>query len=74
MATKTKSSKAKPIVINNPPPSKKKSSTEASTGLPKDVQFLGESLVKEADRINKLEKWMKELRADIKRVMGRMCL
>jgi len=65
--------KTKTIVVENPAPKKKKS-TETSTGLPRDIQFLGEALVKETNRINELELSMESLRQDIKRVMGRMGL
>jgi|TARA_R100001530_G_scaffold38794_2_gene29987 hypothetical protein len=65
--------KTKTIVVENPTPKKKKS-TETSTGLPRDIQFLGEALVKETNRINELELSMESLRQDIKRVMGRMGL
>tara|TARA_R100001594_G_scaffold97288_1_gene131513 strand:- start:2547 stop:2762 length:216 start_codon:yes stop_codon:yes gene_type:complete len=71
MAEKAKS---KQIVVENPPPPKKKKSTETSTGFPRDIQFLGEALVKEANRINELELSLESLRKDIARVMGRMGL
>jgi len=71
MAEKAKS---KQIVVENSPPPKKKKSTGTSTGLPRDIQFLGEALVKEANRINELELSLESLRKDIARVMGRMGL
>tara|TARA_Y100000593_G_C4083266_1_gene224911 strand:- start:197 stop:412 length:216 start_codon:yes stop_codon:yes gene_type:complete len=71
MAEKAKS---KQIVVENPPPPKKKKSTETSTGFPRDIQFLGEALVREANRINELELSLESLRKDIARVMGRMGL
>ena len=65
--------KIEPMVVKNPPPKKKKS-TGTSTGLPRDIQFLGEALVKETNRINELELCIESLRLDLKRVMGRMGL
>ena len=47
---------------------------ETSTGLARDTQFLGEALVKEANRINELELSIESLRLDLKRVMNRMGL
>ena len=47
---------------------------ETSTGLARDTQFLGEALVKEANRINELELSIESMRLDIKRVMNRMGL
>ena len=47
---------------------------ETSTGLARDTQFLGEALVKEANRINELELCIESLRQDLKRVMNRMGL
>ena len=57
--------------IDTPLPDKKK---ETSTGLTRDTQFLGEALVKEANRINELELCIESLRLDLKRVMNRMGL
>ena len=47
---------------------------ETSTGLARDTQFLGEALVKEANRINELELCIESIRVDLKRVMNRMGL
>ena len=47
---------------------------KTSTGLPRDIQFLGEALVKEANRINELELCIESMRKDLERVMGRMGL
>ena len=47
---------------------------ETSTGLARDTQFLGEALVKEANRINDLELSIESMRVDLKRVMNRMGL
>ena len=47
---------------------------ETSTGLARDTQFLGEALVKEANRINELELCIESIRVDLKRVMYRMGL
>ena len=47
---------------------------ETSTGLARDTQFLGEALVKEANRINELELCIESIRLDLKRVMNRMGL
>ena len=55
--------------IKTPSPKK-----ETSTGLARDTQFLGEALVREANRINELELSIESLRLDLKRVMGRMGL
>tara|TARA_R110000824_G_scaffold58526_1_gene158111 strand:- start:13545 stop:13787 length:243 start_codon:yes stop_codon:yes gene_type:complete len=52
-------------------PDKKK---ETSTGLPRDIQFLGEALVKETNRINELELSIESMRLDLKRIMNRMGL
>ena len=60
--------------IKTPYPEGVKKSTETSTGLPRDIQFLGEALVKETNRINELELCVESLRSDLKRVMGRMGL
>ena len=49
MAKKSEA-KSKQIVVENPPPPKKPNGT--STGLPRDVQFLGEALVKKEDKNN----------------------
>jgi len=57
--------------VKTPLPDKKK---ETSKDLVKDTQFLGESLVKEANRINELELSIESLRLDLKRVMNRMGL
>ena len=73
--------KTKPIVVENPPPKKKVKPKGTSTGLPRDIQFLGEALVKETNRINELKLSMESLRNvvgglenDLKRVMNRMGL
>ena len=71
MAKKIKD-KVEPMVIENPPPPKKPNDT--STGLPRDIQFLGEALVKEANRINELELSIEDMRSGLKRVMDRMGL
>ena len=71
MAKKSEA-KSKQIVVENPPPPKKPNGT--STGLPRDVQFLGEALVKEANRINELEFCIESMRKDLERVMNRMGL
>ena len=47
---------------------------ETSTGLARDTQFLGEALVREANRINELELSVESIRLDLKRVLGRMGL
>ena len=47
---------------------------ETSTGLARDTQFLGEALVKEANRINELDLSIESMRVDLKRVMNRMGL
>jgi len=60
--------------VKTPYPKEIKKSTETSTGLPRDIQFLGEALVKETNRINELELCVESLRSDLKRVMGRMGL
>ena len=52
------------------PPLKK----DTSTGLPRDIQFLGEALVKETNRINELELSIESIRLDLKRVLNRMGL
>ena len=65
-------SKTKQIVVDNPPPKKKSNGT--STGLPRDIQFLGEALVKETNRINELELSLETIRQDVKRIKVRMGL
>jgi len=55
-----------PMKIETPPPLK--------VQLDRDTKFLGEALVKEANRINELELSMESLRLDLKRVMNRMGL
>ena len=55
-----------PMKIETPPPPK--------VPFHRDVQFLGEALVKETNRINELELSIESLRQDIKRVMNRMGL
>ena len=66
--------KTKTIVVENTPPKKKVKSNGTSTGLPRDVQFLGEALVKETNRINELELSLESMRLDLKKVMDRMGL
>ena len=77
--TKTKiinDPKNEQIVVENPPPEKK-----SKTPFHRDVQFLGEALVKETNRINELELSMESLKnliyaveSSLKRVMNRMGL
>ena len=55
-----------PMKIETPP--------LAKVQLDRDTKFLGEALVKEANRINELELSMESLRLDLKRVMNRMGL
>jgi hypothetical protein len=64
--------KSKQIVVENTKPPKKPNDT--STGLPRDIQFLGEALVKEANRINELELCIEDMRKSIERLMHRMGL
>ena len=60
--------------VKTPYPKEIKKSTGTSTGLPRDIQFLGEALVKETNRINELELSVESLHRDVKRIMGRMGL
>jgi len=55
-----------PMKIETPRPPK--------VQLDRDTKFLGEALVKEANRINELELSIESLRLDLKRVMNRMGL
>ena len=59
---------AESIVVENPVPPKKKSSPKD------DVKFVGNELVKLADRLNEMELSVESLRQNVKRVMGRMGL
>ena len=62
------------IIIENPSPPKKPKSPGTSTGLPRDIQFLGEALVRETNRINELELSIEDMNRKLARVMGRMGL
>ena len=55
-----------PMKIESPSPPK--------IPLNRDIKFLGEALVKEANRINELELSIESLRLDLNRVMGRLGL
>jgi len=57
------------IIVENPSPEKK-----SKAPFHRDVQFLGEALVKETNRINELELSLESIRLDLKRVMNRMGL
>ena len=70
---KSKKSETKPMMVENPPP-KKKESAGTSTGFPRDIQFLGEALVRETNRINELELALDDMNKKLIRVMGRMGL
>ena len=70
---KSKKSETKPMMVKNPPP-KKKESTGTSTSFPRDIQFLGEALVRETNRINELELSLEQMRLDLNKVLGRMGL
>ena len=59
---------AESIVGENPVPPKKNSSPKD------DVKFIGNELVKLADRLNEMELSVESLHQDLKRVMGRMGL
>ena len=79
MAKKTKTKiindpEREQIIIENPPPPKKPKSPGTSTGLPRDIQFLGEALVRETNRINELELALDDMNKKLIRVMGRMGL
>ena len=80
---KSKKSETKPMMVENPPPEKKEKvkdkkyqqgSAGTSTGFPRDIQFLGEALVRETNRINELELSLEQMRLDLNKVLGRMGL